>query len=124
MCIRDSAGTVAFLDCETAHLDAQALADARLFADAKVQQWIGGAAAPDSTAIRADLAPIKSDLGRCAIATALAAATALLKPSTPGEAISALSSSTVAPAAVRAQFQIGARLAGWPLVKPAGGDAL
>lgn len=117
-------GVVAALDCEAAHLDPQALADAKAFAEAKVMQWIGGAAAPDASRIKADLAPIKSDLGRCAIAAALAAATALLKPADPGTAISALSSSTLAPAAVRAQFEIGARLAGWPPVQLPGGDVL
>lgn len=117
-------GVVAALDCEAAHLDAQVFADAKAFAEAKVMQWIGGVAAPDSARIRADLAPIKSDLGRCAIAAALAAATVLLKPADPGAAISALSSSTVAPAAVRVQFEIGARLAGWPPVQLPGGETL
>lgn len=117
-------GVVSALDCEAAHLDAQAFADARTFAEAKVMQWLGGAAAPDSAKIRADLAPIKSDLGRCAIAAALAAATVLIKPVTPEAAISALASPTAAPAAVRAQFEIGARLAGWPPVQLAGGDVL
>lgn len=109
-----AAGVVAALDCEAAHLDAQALADAKLFAEAKVQAWIAGGKAPSSDAIRADLAPIKSDLGRCAITAALAAATVLLQ-STPGEAVSALVAGPD-PAQVRERFGAAARWAGWPPV--------
>lgn len=75
-------GVVATLDCELAHIDAQALADARAFASAEVQRWIAGGTAPSADAIEADLAPIRSDLGRCAIAGALAAATAAVTSST------------------------------------------
>lgn len=117
-----AAGAIATLDCEAAHLDAQALADAKAFAMAEVQHWLAGGAAPSSDAIRADLAPIKSDLGRCAIAGALAAVAVLVQP-TPGAAISAL---TVGPdpAQVRAAFAVAARRDGWPLVILPGGDAL
>lgn len=118
-----ASGTVAALDCEAAHLDAQALADAKTFALATVQHWIAGGAAPSSDAIRADLAPIKSDLGRCAIAGALAAV-AVLTQSSPGTAVSALTAAGTDPVATRAAFAAAARQAGWPAVKLPDGETL
>lgn len=116
-----SAGVVAALDCEAAHLDAQMLADAKVLAAAEVQRWIGGGKAASTDAIKADLAPIKSDLGRCAIAAALAAATVLVSP-TPGTAVSALSVGD--PVAARAAFSVAARVLGWAPVKLADGTVL
>jgi len=118
-------GVVAALDCEAAHLDAQALADARLFASAKVQGWISGVAPGDTAALQAriaaDLAPINSDLGRCAITGAWAAATAAVTSSMPGVAVSALSAGD--PVQLRAAFSVAARLAGWAPVRT-GGEVL
>lgn len=116
-----AAGVVAALDCEAAHLDAQVLADAKLLAAAEVQRWIGGGKAANTDAIRADLAPIKSDLGRCAITAALAAATVLASP-TPGIAVSALSAGD--PMATRAAFSVAARVLGWAPVQLADGTVL
>lgn len=115
-------GTVAFLECEGVHVDAKLESDLKLYAESLPRKWLAGGVA-NLDAIKADVAPIKSDALRCLVAGALAAATALVSP-TPGTAISALSSTTVAPAAVRAQFEIGARLAGWPAVKLPGGEVL
>jgi len=124
-----AAGVVSALDCEAAHLDAQALSDARSFADAKVQGWISGHVPGDVAAlqakIEADLAPIKSDLGHCAITGALAAATTVV---TSGTAVQGLSSSTAPPGPdpvqVRAAFSAAARVIGWAPVKVAGGTVL
>lgn len=74
-----TAGLGAFLDCESAHIDDDALADARTFADGKVKEWTAAGARPSSAAIRDLLSRIRSDLGRCAIAGAVAAATAAWK---------------------------------------------
>lgn len=116
-------GVVAALDCEAAHLDPQALADAKTFAMLEVQRWIAGGAAPSSDQIRADLAPIKSDLGRCAIAGALAAVAALTR-SAPGEAVSALTAAGADPVQTRAAFAVAARQVGWPAVRLPGGEVL
>jgi hypothetical protein len=120
-----SAGVVAALDCEAAHLDAQALADAKAFASAMVQHWISGGTAPSADTIKADLAPIKSDLGRCAITGALAAATALVAPPAPpaGTVVSALVAGPD-PIRTRAAFSVSARLLGWAPIKVAGGEVL
>lgn len=118
-----AAGTVTALDCEAVHLDPAVLADAKTFALAEVQHWIAAGASPSSDAIRADLAPIKSDLFRCAIAGALAAV-AVLTQSTPGTAVSALTAAGADPVATRAAFAVAARQAGWPAVKLPGGEAL
>lgn len=111
-----AAGTVAVFDCEAAHLDAQALADAKAFASAKVQAWIAGAGTASSAAIRADLAPIKSDLGRCAIAGAVAAIGAALT-SSPGVAVSALMSEPTPEMRVQAGYGAAVHDLGWPSVK-------
>ena len=116
-----SVGVVAALDCEAAHLDAQMLADATTLASAEVQRWIGGGKAASTDAIKADLAPIKSDLGRCAITAALAAATVLVT-STPGTAVSALAVGD--PMATRAAFSVAARVLGWAPVRLADGSVL
>lgn len=118
-----AAGAVAMLVCEDGHLDALALADAKLFAAAEVEHWLAGGAAPSPSALLADLAPIKSDLGRCAIAAALAAATVLVRPATPGTATSALVAGPD-PVQVRGAFAVAARQLGWAPVKVAGGQVL
>lgn len=121
-----SAGAVAALDCESVHLDAKLEADLRALADAEVQHWIAGGASASTDAIEADLAPIRSDLGRCAIAAALAAATTLIAPPAPvaGTAVSALSAAGPDPAVVRDRFRIAARALGWAPVRIVGGDVL
>jgi hypothetical protein len=108
-------GAVTFLNCEDGHLDAQSLADAKAFAAAEVQHWLTGGAAPSSDAIRADLAPIRSDLGKCAIAAALAAVTAV-QPA-------ARTLSAAAPD-LRAMFSAEARGLGWAPVQVADGVIL
>jgi hypothetical protein len=115
-----AAGVVAALDCEAAHLDAQALADAKAFASAKVQAWISGSGAAFSAAIKADLAPIKSDLGRCAIAGAMALIGTAVQ-SSPGVAVQGLMATPETdPAVVRTQFSLAARQLGWPPVAVGG----
>lgn len=120
-----AAGVVAALDCELLHIDGDVMADARLFADAKVQGWISGVKPGDTAALQdriaADLKPIKSDLGHCAIAGALAAATVVVVEH-PGTVVSALSVGD--PVQLRAAFAVAAREAGWAPVKIAGGVTL
>ena len=120
-----AAGVVAALDCEAGNIDAQALADAKLFAGAKVQSWITGSKVLDldhlKSRIADDLRPIKSDLGRCAITGALAAATVVVTQQ-PGTVVSALSAGD--PVQLRAAFAVAARAAGWAPVKVAGGAVL
>lgn len=120
-----AAGVVAALDCELLHVDGDVMADARLFADAKVQGWISGVKPGDTAAleakIAADLKPIRSDVGHCAIGGALAAATAVVTQQ-PGTAVSALSASD--PVQLRAAFAVAARAAGWAPVKVAGGAVI
>lgn len=121
-----AAGVVAALDCEAGGIDPAALEDARSFAEAKVQAWISGVAPADLTGLKAkilaDLAPVRSSLGRCAIAGAIAAIAAIAAP-TPGVATSALVAGPD-PAVVRAAFGGAARELGWPPVRVAGGAVL
>jgi hypothetical protein len=70
---RASAGVGAFLDCESEHLDAKLLADAKSLAITAVRHWIGGDGHIDTAGIKADAAPIKTDLGRCAFTAAIIA---------------------------------------------------
>lgn len=117
-----AAGAVAFLDCEDGHVDAAALADMKTLADADLRHVIGGAAAPDASALKAELAPVKSDLGKCGWAAAVAAMGAIMpQPSDPSIAVSALVAAGPDPAQVRAAFAVAARQNGWPPVRVAGG---
>lgn len=117
-----TAGAVAFLDCEAAHLDQQAIADVKALASAEIRHLIEGGAAPSTDALKADLAPIVSDLGRCGWAAAVAAYGAVVAPAS-GTAVRALVAGPD-PAQVRAAFATAARQLGWQPVRLAGGDVL
>lgn len=117
-----SAGVVATLECEDGHLDAAMLADAKALASAEVRHWIAGGGPVDTAAIKADLGPIRSDLGQCAIAGALAAAGVLIAAVTQSPAVQGLMAD---PAPDRGQLrltvQAAARELGWRPVRVAGG---
>jgi hypothetical protein len=126
-------GVVAAFDCEAAGFKPDDLSDATQLADATVEQWLAGGATASTTAIKADLAPFRSDLSKCALAGALALATAALAPpsssSTPGTAAQRLSPAAAIapppdPAQVRAAFSMAARELGWAPVRAAGGQVL
>lgn len=123
-----AAGAIAALDCEDGHIDAQMLADAKALAAAELQRLIAGAAPADieglKAKLRAELAPIKSDAGRCGVAGALAAIAALATSPDPGTATSALVAAGPDPALMRAAFGAAARELGWPAVRLPGGTVL
>lgn len=117
-------GLVAALGCEADHVDAAMLADAEALGAAKVTAWLTGVAPGDMATLRArmlvDLRPIRTDLVRCAIAGALAAATAIATPQS-GAAVQGLTSAAGPdPALVRAAFASAAREVGWAPVRVAG----
>jgi hypothetical protein len=115
-----TAGLGAFLDCESTHIDAKALADARIFADEKVKEWTGEGERPSSAALRELLSRIRSDLGRCAIAGAIAAATAAWRSR------STATATTSSPDALdlREMFVEEARRLGWGAVRLQDGTTL
>lgn len=121
-----AAGLVAAFHCEASGIDPAALADAQGFAEARIQGWISGTAPSDLTALKSrilgDIKPVRSDLGRCAIAGALAVIAAVAAP-TPGVAVSALTAGPD-PALVRAAFAGAAREAGWPPLQLPGGAVI
>jgi hypothetical protein len=125
-----ASGAVAVLDCEDGHIDAQMIADVKALAAGELQRLIAGAAPEDLAGLKAklltELAPIKSDAGRCGITGLLAALAALTGTggSTPGAAVSALTAPGPDPRQVRAAFGAAAREAGWPPVKMASGEVL
>lgn len=116
-----SAGISTAFDCEVAHFDEQLLADAKVFARAKVDQWLAGGARPSSAQIRADLAPVRSDLMKCAVAGAVVAALALLPA--PATASRSLSVSPTAPELREAYEQARVEL-GWRSVRLPGGATI
>lgn len=119
-------GSAAFLECESAHLDAAALADAKAMASAELRHLLTGSKL-DTAALKADLAPLKSDLARCGWAAAIAAIGALFpQPSDPegGVAVSALAAAGPDPAQVRDQARLVMRDLGWPRIKAPGGPVL
>lgn len=131
-----SAGVVAALDCEASHVDATTLGDAKSLADAEVQRWIGGTAPTDlatlQAKIKADLTPIKTDLGHCAVTGALAGALAAAGVGTASssgtatavQGLLAMPSDPSGPdaATVRAAFAGAVRELGWAPVKVASGE--
>jgi hypothetical protein len=70
---RTAAGAKAFLDCESPHVDATMLADAKVLAGAAVSKWISGSGTIDATGLKADTQPLKTDLLKCAFDAAMAA---------------------------------------------------
>lgn len=117
-----TAGVVTAFDCETGSLDPASLTDARAFAEAKVRSWLTGAStdvATLKTKILADLSPVKSNLGRCAIAGALAAITAFSVPSS-GALLTPPAPPGPDPIVVRATFSAVAHQLGWVPVKVGG----
>jgi hypothetical protein len=79
---RGSAAAGAFLDCQAPNL-IPLLPDAIAIAKSAVMRWIAGDGHVDLAGIKADAAPLKSDLGRCAFDAAIAAL-AVPTPAAPG----------------------------------------
>lgn len=107
----------AFLDCESVHLDDDAVADVRAFADDKVKEWSAGGARPSSAEVRELLSRLHSDLGRCAIAGAVAAATSIWKARASASATSESSD-------LRGTFVDAARGLGWGPIRLRDGTIL
>lgn len=118
-----AAGTVAFLECEDGHLDATALADFKAAAANELRHIFGGAA-PDTAALKLELSGVKSDLGKCAWAGAVAAVSALVPSSIPGTAVSALVAAGPDPVQVRTAFTVAVRPLGWAPMRMADGTVL
>ncbi len=79
---RASAATKAFVDCQGADV-ASAVAELVPLAEQAVLVAIGGSGHVDTAQLKALAAPLQSDLGRCALAAAIAAL-AEPPPTTPG----------------------------------------
>lgn len=80
---RAAAGVTAFLDCEGSHVDPAMLADAKVLATSAASKWVSGSGKIDAAGLKADAAPLKTDLLRCAFDAAMAAL-ATPVPATPG----------------------------------------
>jgi hypothetical protein len=112
-------GTVAvgaFLDCEAPGI-ASVLPDLLPLAKDGVMLAISGDGHVDTARIKADAAPIKSDLGRCVFAAAVAAL-ATPVPTTPGAPAAA--ELAIDGAALRGAFTIARGELGWAPVRVAG----
>jgi hypothetical protein len=84
-----AAGAGAFLRCEGEHVDAGLLAEAKGVAISVVEKWLSGAGTVDTTGLRAEAKPLKSDLMRCAFDAAIAALTAAPAKPLPGAPLAA-----------------------------------
>lgn len=107
----------------------QDLTNTSKLADATVQHWFAGSAAASTTAIKADLAPFKTDLSKCALALAIAALAPPNASSRSGTAVQGLVSVSPTapptdPAQVRRAFSVAARQLGWAPVRLASGVVL
>lgn len=112
---RAPAGVKAFLDCETPHVDAAMLADAKALATAAASKWISGSGTIDAAGLRADAAPLKTDLLRCAFDAAMAALVTAVSatPGAPASSARAVDSVQVTAAWSSARAQLG-----WPAQAP------
>ncbi len=112
---RGAAGVGAFLSCTAADFPPSTLADATGLATSALMRWISGSGKVDTAGVKADMAPLKSDLLRCAWAGAVAALTAPRQPAAPGAP--ANSPLEVDAATLRMTFEgVAARL-GWPAMR-------
>lgn len=77
---RTAAAIGAFIDCQAPNV-LPMLPDAIALAKAAVMRWISGSGNVDAAGLKADAAPLKTDLGKCAWDAAIAAlATPAPKP--------------------------------------------
>ena len=114
---RAAAGVGAFLDCESPHVDAQMLEDAKVTAKSAIRKWIRGDGTIDTAGLRADVQPLRSDLLKCAYEGAIAALLAPVAPQ-PGAAMAAPMAVDVDQ--VRAAWaQVRGEL-GWPAARAGG----
>lgn len=70
---RTAAGVGAFLSCESPHVDAQLLEEAKTVSIAGIEKWISGDGHVDKAGLKTAAAPLRSDLMRCAFLGAVAA---------------------------------------------------
>jgi len=103
------------LDCETPDMT-KALADLVRFGIADLKQHISGDGTVDKTALRADLAASRSDLGRCVLGAAAVALDAAITTSKR----TAMASAVPAPASMAAEFTRARGELAWPRVRVAG----
>jgi hypothetical protein len=106
---RTAAGVGAFLDCEAANLPQDTLADATALASAELRHLISGSGVVDADALKEDMAPLTTDLLRCAMAGAIAALAPL------PVALRVASAADARQAFIVAKSQLG-----WGQVKPVG----
>lgn len=114
---RAADGPVAFLECEAAGLPTGTLGDATRLATSALSKWISGSGAIDKVGLTGDLASLKTNLGRCAMAAAVVAWAGAQKPGPNAPMAAALTSD---PWALRQAFIEARSEAGWPVVKIAG----
>jgi hypothetical protein len=118
---RISAGVGAFIDCEAEHIDAGLLAEAKAVSKSAVQRWISGDGSIDTAGIKAEAAPLKSDLMRCGFIGALAA---LANPPAPLPGAPASAPLVADPGELRATIASVHADLGWGPVKLPGGAVL
>lgn len=81
---KEAAAAGAFLNCEAGQFPASTLGDATTLAIQVIVHEISGGGAVDANRLRADAAPLKSNLLQCAWDAAVAALTAPPAPAKPG----------------------------------------
>lgn len=112
-----AAGAVAFLDCEAANLPPDTLADATALGIGAIGNAISGSGHVDASRIKADMSSLKTDLGRCAFAAAVAA---LVTPVPPQPGAPAAAELVVDVTALKGAFTRASAELGWPEVRVAG----
>lgn len=113
------AGVTAGLDCEAPSVVAF-LGDATILAIRTLEHWISGTGQVDRSGLSADLANIKTNLGRCAMdaaVAALAARSTAPQPGAPAAAPMAVDSAQILSTYAEVRSELG-----WPAGRPSGGS--
>lgn len=109
---RVATGSEAFIDCMAPDI-ADSLPDLVPLAKSALMRWIGGTGEVDASGIKDDMAKIKGNLGKCALATAIAV---LSDPAPAG-----LSARASSGPQMGAAFQAARRELGWAPIHMANG---
>lgn len=117
---RATAATEAFIDCQGSDL-ATAVSELVPLAEQALLVAIGGTGHIDTGQLKAIAAPLKSNLGRCALAAAIAA---LATPTAETPGAPAAARLTVDGPALKGAFSAVRGELGWPAARLAGGEVL
>lgn len=111
---KEAAAAGSFLGCEADSFAPGTLSDATKLAISVVLHWIGPGGRPDASGLKADAAPLKTNLARCAWDAAVAALAAPVpaQPGAPASAVAALDGPALSAVWAQKRAELG-----WPAAR-------